>query len=149
MTKGRLVFEIRPITFAAVMKGFISVTLILCLLSQAFIRTAWTLHYQWNRALYIAQCEILDKPELNCDGQCCLKKEIAVSENNSKRDTNEPQLPGNFHLIKDTLLFFEYRSDLPLFFTRFEPAAAFPPFEVFLPAAPGQRVFKPPGTPSC
>lgn len=128
------------------MTRFLSITLIVCVLGQAFVRTAWTLHYQWNRALYIAQCENLDKPELNCEGQCCLKKEIAVSENKSKPDSNEPQLPGNFHLLKDTLLFFEHRSDLLTLLSHTASAAALPPFVVFLPSAPGQRIFKPPSS---
>lgn len=126
------------------MTRFLSITLIVCLLGQAFIRTAWTLHYQWNRAQYLAQCKNLDKPELNCKGQCCLKKEMEMSEGNRKRSDNEPQLPGNFQQIKDALLFFEQRSDFPVLFTLSESVAALPPYEAFLPTAPGHRIFKPP-----
>ncbi len=116
---------------------FLSITLIVGLLGQAFIRTAWTLHYQWNRAQYIALCENLDKPEFSCAGKCNLKKEIAVSENNSKRSEKEPQLPGNFQQFKDALLFFEHRSDLLIFFIQPETAAVLPPYVVFLPPGAG------------
>ncbi|HAD13987.1 MAG TPA: hypothetical protein DCF33_16300 [Saprospirales bacterium] len=71
------------------------------IVGQATIRTAWTIHYQMNRAEYLARCVNKDKPSLHCNGQCAFMKEIAAREK-----SQEPQLPENFQQIKDIQLFF-------------------------------------------
>ena len=123
------------------MQRFLSILLVCGILGQASVRTAWTLHYQWNRAAYIAQCENKNKPGLNCEGQCCLKKQIAASENDGSK---APQLPDHFREIKDIQLFFESPSFFNFIVVRSEEAVALPPYRVFLPDALVAGVFRPP-----
>ncbi len=124
------------------MKRLFSLLMICGILGQAFVRTAWTLHYQWDRAVYLKNCENRDKADLHCDGKCYLKKKIAASENPTPK---EPQLPAGFHQIKDIQLFFE-SSDFSLLFG--EPVfltASLPTWlKRRLPEAPRVGIFKPP-----
>lgn len=123
------------------MLRFLYFLLICGILGQASIRTAWTLHYQWNRAVYMAKCVNKDKPSLHCDGKCAFKKQMAAHERNS---TKAPQLPDNFTEIKDIQLFFE-SSFLPcLSVVAYTNAVALPPYWAFLPDAPTTPVFRPP-----
>ena len=123
------------------MHRFLSFILLCGILGQASIRTAWTLHYQWNRATYIAQCENKDKPSLHCDGKCAFKKQIAAREKNKSK---VPQLPQQFHELKDIQLFFESAEVLAFTNTRCERAVTLPPYQVFLPDEPVEDVFRPP-----
>ena len=123
------------------MKPFLVSILILCILGQAFVRTAWVLHYQWNLSAYLEQCENKAKPSLHCNGKCHLNKKIAASEN---RDPAKPELPNSFHQIKDISLFFEPTADLPLFIYERDAAVVMPLYRVFLPTAPVDFVFRPP-----
>jgi len=84
-----------------------------CMLGQAFVRTAWVLHYQWNKATYQQHCVNQKRPGMHCDGKCYLKKKIAAAENSE--DTNAPKLPEDFRASKDLQLFWQ-ASDLPYFF---------------------------------
>ena len=124
------------------MKQIFVIVLIGCISGQAFVRTAWTLHYQWNRTVYLQSCENRDKPALHCDGKCYLKKKMAVSENNNP---TAPRLPESFHQIKDIQLFFEpgdLFSGLPNISFRL---SSLPPFmRRFLSDAPAAGIFKPP-----
>lgn len=72
--------------------------LLVCILGQTFIRTIWTVHYQWNMSIYEQYCENRDKPEMRCNGKCYLEKKIEGSDHNSPA---KPQLPEGFHLMKD------------------------------------------------
>lgn len=124
------------------MKQFLSIFLAFCIFGQASIRAVWTLHYQWNRAVYLKNCENRDKTDLHCDGKCYLKKKIAASESANPK---EPQLPTGFHQIKDIQLFYE-PFDL---FLRFEmPRLLAPKFPAnvfqFPNDVPLAGVFKPP-----
>jgi hypothetical protein len=83
-------------------KSIVVYLMVLSIGAQSVVRTAWTLHYQWNRALYLRNCENLDKPEMKCDGKCYLKKNIAASENNSSK---APELPAGFRQFKEIQLF--------------------------------------------
>lgn len=123
------------------MQRFLSILLMCSILGQASVRTAWVLHYQWNRALYIAQCENKNKPNLNCEGQCCLKKKIAASENNGSK---APQLPDHFREIKDIQLFFETPSFPCFMVPENDRTVALPPYQIFLPDAPMSGIFRPP-----
>jgi len=141
MAKPWPIFISAPITFALKMNRFFIFTLILCILGQALVRTAWVLHYQWNLAAYLEQCENKAKPSLHCNGKCHLNKKIAVGEN---RDSAKPELPDSFHQLKDISLFFEPSADLSLFISDRDAAVALPLYRVFLPAAPVDVVFRPP-----
>ncbi len=124
------------------MKQFLSLFLACCIFGQASVRTAWTLHYQWNRAVYLKNCENRDKADLHCDGKCYLKKKIAASENANPK---EPQLPAGFRQIKDIQLYFESSDIFPPFEVANISAKKFPiNVERFLPDAPLAGVFKPP-----
>lgn len=124
------------------MKQVLSVLLVCCILGQTSIRTAWTLHYQWNRAVYLKNCENRDKPNLHCDGKCYLKKKMAVSENSNPK---EPQLPQGFREIKDIQLYFESCDFFPHFTGVPARIVSLPPFtRRFLPDVPEAGIFKPP-----
>jgi hypothetical protein len=120
----------------------ITVILLLCgIFGQVSFRTAWTLHYQWNRAVYVAKCVNKDKPSLHCDGKCAFKKQMAAREKNSNK---EPQLPDNFHNIKDIQLFFE--APTTPFIVELERLnlATPPPYQAVPPEAPVADIFHPP-----
>ena len=123
------------------MRHLIVFTLIITVLAQASVRTAWVLHYQWNLAAYLEKCENKAKPSLHCNGKCHLKKQIAASEN---QDPAKPVLPNIFHEFKDTQLFFEPLAALPTFTDGRDEAVALPPYRVFLPDAPIALIFRPP-----
>ena len=124
------------------MKGLFVFLLIFCIAGQAFIRTAWTLHYQWDRAVYLKNCENRDKPNLHCDGKCYLKKKMAVSENSNPK---EPQLPEGFRAIKDIQLYFESYDFFPHLTGIPAQLVSHPPFTRRFPFdAPLAGIFKPP-----
>lgn len=124
------------------MKQVLAFFLIFCISGQAFIRTAWTLHYQWDRALYLKNCENRDKPNQHCDGKCYLKKKMAVSENNNPK---EPLLPQGFREIKDIQVYFESYDLFPYFTDETERLVPLPPFtNRFLADVPEAGIFKPP-----
>lgn len=123
------------------MQRLLSLLLICGILGQASIRTAWTLHYQWNRAAYIAQCENKNKPSLHCDGKCAFKKQMAARE---ERNSKEPQLPDHFREIKDLQLFFEPLSLFVLPIEEQHSITTLAPYRVFLPESPAGSVFRPP-----
>jgi hypothetical protein len=110
-------------------------------LGQAWVRSAWTLDYYLNPTAYLVACENKYRPELDCEGQCCLKKEIAASEN---ADPDKPSLPEGFRVLKDIQLFFESSELLPWMFC--EGQAYNCPFftESAISDALIQGVFKPP-----
>ncbi len=131
----------RP-TFAADMKQFVVILLIGCISGQALVRTAWTLHYQWNKAFYLKNCENRAKPNLHCNGKCHLKKKIAASENS---DPTAPHLPEGFRQIKEIPLYFESFDLLPCFRLVVFQAESFPLFAQSYPGdAPLAGIFKPP-----
>lgn len=124
------------------MKQLFSLLMICGILGQAFVRTAWALHYQWDRAVYLKNCENRDKPNLHCDGKCYLKKKMAVSENTSPK---EPQLPQGFREIKDIQLYFESCDFFPHFTGIPAQLTSLPPFtRRFLADVPEAGIFKPP-----
>jgi hypothetical protein len=123
------------------MLRFASIALILSIVGQASLRTAWALHYQLNRAAYLARCVNKDKPALHCDGKCAFMQQIKAREK-----SKEPQLPKHFREIKDIQLFFDGglslpNSSLPDFSEAERPSrcamsvAAAPPADIFKPPA--------------
>lgn len=126
------------------MKQFCIFLLIVSIAGQAFVRTAWALHYQWNRAVYLEQCENRDKPKLHCDGKCHLKKKIAASEN-ANPDPKAPSLPAGFRQIHDIQLYFESFEYLPSLADAIAGLMESPSFySRFLPEAPPGGIFRPP-----
>ena len=125
------------------MKRLFILLMIGCVSAQSFVRTAWTLHYQWNKAVYLKNCENRDKSDMHCDGKCYLKKKIAASENS---DAKAPQLPAGFSQIKDVQLFFEY-AEFPSLMASgtVEIQEELPPFAAHrLPQPSLAGIFKPP-----
>jgi hypothetical protein len=124
------------------MKQLFIFLLISCISGQALVRTAWTLHYQWNRAVYLKNCENRDKPNLHCDGKCYLKKKMAVSENSNPK---EPRLPEGFRETKDLQLYFDSYDLFPHFTGVPARLVSLPPFTRRFPNdAPLAGIFKPP-----
>ncbi len=123
------------------MQRYLSILLVVGIFGQASIRTAWTLHYQWNRAAYLAKCVNKDKPYLHCNGQCAFMKEVAARE---QKNTQEPRLPEGFREIKDIQLFFETPVFLRFTTSQFSVALELPPYQVQIPDAPVADIFKPP-----
>lgn len=123
------------------MQRYLSILLVIGIFGQASIRTAWTLHYQWNRAAYLAKCVNKDKPYLQCNGQCAFMKEVAARE---QKNTQEPRLPEGFREIKDLQLFFETPVFLRFTTSHFSVALELPPYQVRIPDAPVAEIFKPP-----
>lgn len=122
------------------MLRFASIVLILGIVGQASVRTAWAMHYQLNRAAYMARCINKDKPMLHCDGQCAFMQQIKAREK-----SNEPQLPENFREIKDIQLFFDGglslpNSSLPDLAESERPSR----YVMSVAAAPPADIFKPP-----
>jgi len=123
------------------MQRLLSILLLFGILGQATVRTAWTLHYQWNRATYIAKCENKDKPKLHCEGKCAFMKQLAAREKNNSR---EPQLPESFTQIRDIQLFFEPFSDLQIVGTETMAKTRYPLYLRRMPIPPVEDVFHPP-----
>ncbi len=123
------------------MRSTIIFILIVTILGQASVRTAWVLHYQWNLAAYLEKCENKAKPSLHCNGKCHLKKQIAASEG---QDPTRPELPDSFHANKNIQLFFEPLASLLNFADRRDEAVALPLYQMFLSDAPVAGVFRPP-----
>lgn len=124
------------------MKGLFVSFLIFCITGQAFMRTAWVLDYQWNRAVYLKNCENRDKPSLHCNGKCYLMKKIAASEQNTQK---EPRLPQGFSQIKDIQLYFEPSGFFPFFGTPEITAKKFPIYiRRLVPDPLLAGIFKPP-----
>ncbi|HNL38973.1 MAG TPA: hypothetical protein PKH43_07565 [Saprospiraceae bacterium] len=90
------------------------------MLGQATVRTAWVLHYQLNRSMYIRHCENRNKPSMKCDGKCYLKKKMMGTAGNDSRKT--PQMPESFRDGKDLQLFAEQLPSWPDF--KVEPIAS-------------------------
>lgn len=125
------------------MKQFFSLLLICCILGQASIRTAWTLHYQINRAVYLKNCENKDKPNLHCDGKCYLKKKMGVEQTDTAK---EPKLPESFQQIKDLQLFCEVFSMPVIGCAELEQRIPMPAFQFSLPVVGLTGIFRPPAT---
>jgi hypothetical protein len=121
------------------MRYALSIVLLCGIIGQAAIRTAWTIHYQWNRAAYLEKCVNKDKPNLHCNGQCAFMKEMAAREK-----SQEPQLPENFREIKDIQLYFETEQIFALCTGNDYQAGVLPPYQCTQPDPPARGILKPP-----
>lgn len=129
------------------MKRFLTFLWIIAVLGQAFVRTVWTLDYQWNRARYVAQCENLYNVRFDCAGKCYLNKTIEWSE--SAGQTGKDQLPQHIAQLKDALLYFETGGEWQDVGVAVFSRPLLPTYMVFVPTAPDARIFKPPGSRTC
>jgi hypothetical protein len=134
-------------TFALAMKRFIAIIWVTAVLGQAFVRTAWTLDYLWNRAQYVAQCENLYNVRFDCSGKCYLTKTIRMSE--GAENTGKDQLPLHIAQLKDAQLYFEEPSEWPEIVVSQTRRLILPPYLVYVPPVPYESIFKPPGRFSC
>ncbi len=122
-------------------RGFIWVML-LGVVGQAFVRSSLVLHYYWKRSAYIAHCENLYKPELDCYGKCYLKKQIARIE--KRQESEQHPLPAFFFQLKDIQLFWECLVS-PFFAGQvLEHRLAFPPYCGPVTAYLSRSIFHPP-----
>lgn len=71
------------------LKKLIAIALLFIFLLQCSMRTLTVLSFYMHRD-YISRnlCENRDKPQMHCNGSCCLKKEL------KKQEKNEQQLPA-------------------------------------------------------
>ncbi len=127
------------LTFTAV-KQLACLILASLIFAQISVRTAWTLHYQWDKAVYLRACENKNRPELHCDGKCYLKKRLTTTQ----QDSQAPQLPESFFTQKEALLFFEAFGNLSLNKQPLCATPAFPPYAFYVPESPGLAIFHPP-----
>lgn len=124
------------------MKRQLTIMLLLfSICGQGFIRTAWVLHYQWNRAAYLRHCENLNRPALHCDGKCYLKKKIVDADD---KNPKEPRLPASLQAIKEVQLFFEQPELLAELTHTQSRRQPLPPYQALRPDAPPREVFRPP-----
>jgi hypothetical protein len=94
-------------------------TLLLLLLAKPAVQFGWEVWYYVNQE-YVAEelCENQDRPELDCNGQCYLMKQLALSEGNDDSSNEEQQVPVNpFKLKVETPIcaqtsFFDIASDI-------------------------------------
>ena len=94
-------------------------TLLLLLLAKPLLQFGWEVWYYVNQE-YVAEelCENQDRPELDCNGQCYLMKQLALSEVNDDSKSDEQQVPVNpFKLKVETpifapISFFDIASDI-------------------------------------
>ena len=77
------------------LKKFVAIVALLGILLQTFNQFVIVAQFYANRA-YIAKtlCENRDKPQLHCEGQCCLKKRLAQeakeqSSSNTQKSRDE------------------------------------------------------------
>jgi hypothetical protein len=94
-------------------------TLLLLLLAKPVLQFGWEVWYYVNQE-YVTEelCENQDRPELDCNGQCYLMKQLALSEGNDDSKSDEQQVPVNpFKLKVETpifaqISFFDIASDI-------------------------------------
>ncbi len=113
------------------------------MLGQAFVRTAWTIHYEWNKSVYKQHCENKNRPKLHCDGKCQLKKKITASESDTD-DKSAPVLPDGFRNGKDLQVFWEAPWQLRVKNIEQPEKADFHPYRAHFAAAHRHGVFRPP-----
>lgn len=124
------------------MKRFFALFLSCCILGQAFVRTAWVLHYQWNRVIYLSHCTNQNQPNLHCDGKCYLKKKMAEAEDNT--GAGAQKLPEGLRNGKDLQLFCETDPGLPALAVLSADVLPHPPYPAFFSEAHKAGVFRPP-----
>jgi len=124
------------------MKRLFAIFLMFAMLGQAFVRTAWVVHYQWNKAVYMKHCENKNRPKLHCDGKCQLKKKVQASE--SDTDKSAPILPEGFRNGKDLQVFWEAPMPLLINGAVQIEKADFHPFTAYCAPAHLFGVFRPP-----
>ncbi|MCC6462901.1 MAG: hypothetical protein IT260_20705 [Saprospiraceae bacterium] len=124
------------------MNRFLLFLLLGCIIGQASLRAAWVLHYQWDRAIYLKNCENRALPRLHCEGKCYLKKKIARSETPGQ---SAPQLPEGFRQFQDIQWYWEPWGLLQDPAPARHPKPLLPRYTCRGPAeAPRPGVFKPP-----
>lgn len=123
------------------MQKVLAFLLICSIMAQTSVRTILTLHYQFNRAQYLTQCENKNKPKLHCNGKCSLKKKMAAQE---QGDSKAPSLPDNFRDLQEITLFFQAQPALPNRVVVPEDLPTEPFYQAFMPESPVEDIFKPP-----
>lgn len=76
------------------MKHFLTYMLILILSVQSTGNIIIILHYKFNQDFFAEICENKDKPEMECNGKCHLKKQLKQQEENEsekKKINNEKE----------------------------------------------------------
>lgn len=73
------------------MKKTIAILLLLCLSSQYFVQTGFVSWFQFNKEIIVnVFCINKDKPEMHCEGQCFLNKQLKAIDH-EKQSKQEQQ----------------------------------------------------------
>lgn len=104
------------------------------------------LHYAANKEYYQERCENKDKPELECDGNCQMEKEIAEAANDSDQSSqNQTTPPSQRTNANETIELFHLLTDIPEFSSPETGTASFLAFlNTSLLFGVGQVPFQPP-----
>ena len=88
-----------PYTFAATLKPLIVILLMTGMLAQTFSRLFIIIDYQLNKDYLAANlCENRDKPQMHCNGKCCMMKKMKQEEKNDQENP-ERKMENKFEII--------------------------------------------------
>ncbi len=74
------------------LKRYISILLLLAMISAHFSRSFVYAGFEINKSYIVAElCENRDKPSLNCNGKCFLKKKLQAAEEKERKQEMENQ----------------------------------------------------------
>ena len=80
------------------MRSVIAHVFLLTIAIHLFYSSGFLLDYYINSASYIANCENIDRPELNCDGKCILA--LKMKDVTQSDEPNFSPIPQNFEFDK-------------------------------------------------
>src|SRR6202012_4918693 len=85
------------------LKKFVAILALMGILLQTFNQFVIVAQFYANRA-YIAKnlCENKDKPQMHCEGQCCLKKRLAQEAKNQAPTSTEQKTKEEVLLFYST-----------------------------------------------
>jgi len=113
------------------------------MVAHSWMRTIWTIDYQWRRAVYLKKCENKARPQLKCDGKCYLLKRL---NGNDTSEESAPVVPEALRQLKDIALFAEDASGWMLVFSLSKERLLYPPYLLPPMRQGGRSVFQPPET---
>ncbi len=83
------------------MRTVIAHILLMTITVHLFYSSGFLLDYYVNSDTYKANCENIDRPELNCDGKCILALKMKSSDQSEQRKL--APIPSNFEFFKSEL----------------------------------------------
>jgi hypothetical protein len=92
------------------LKQFVAAFMLLTFMAQTFSNALIVTDYYINMASFAVNCENKDKPQLHCNGQCQMVKQLEKEDNSSKpfnstsKEKNEMQLFCNDNVNTEIVL---------------------------------------------